>query len=121
MDCMSCYCAAQSCEHILVCCLQDWNVDASAAAPSGPFDLVLARHLSYTAQNLSTALRNLYDSTAEGGFVMLEELVGPLGTAVFGMPAQQQGDGRQHGFATSVEHWRQLLTAAGFAEVRTVK
>lgn len=95
--------------------------DASAPS-SGPFDILLANNLSATAAHLPTALATAHASLAEGGFLMLQELTGPLG----GLVLTQQpdcSDARERRFSpcTDVQHWRQLLGEAGFLEVSVVR
>lgn len=54
---------------------------------------------------------------------MLEELTGVLGAAVYGFDdsAWDHSDGRKYGPCTSISHWKQLLSSAGFAEVAVVR
>ena len=99
--------------------MQDWDINKPSAAP-GTFDILVARHLSADAQDLPGVLALAYNLITEGGFIMLQELVGPLGTAVFGLPQHRLSDGRKHGLCTSLEHWRAMLADTGFAEVRTL-
>ena len=103
--------------------LQQWDIDDPAAEAPQEFNITIARHLSQTARHLPTALANIYKGTAANGFVVLQELVGPFGAAVFGLDKSrwQLSDGREFGPCTSVAHWRQLLSDAGFAEVYTVR
>ena len=68
--------------------LQAWDINDDKAELPGPFNIVVARHLSQTAQDLPKALAALYESVHEGGFLMLQELTGPLGGAVFGMSTE---------------------------------
>ena len=106
---------------------QAWDINEPASEADsgrrGPFNILAARHLSQTAQNLPKALAAMYDSIHDNGFIMLQELVGPLGAAVFGHSKEQWqlGDGRAFGPCTSVEHWRRMLATAGFMEITTVK
>ena len=46
-----------------------------------------------------------------------------MGAAVFGYDqgAWQHTDGRAFGPVTTIEHWQELLSAAGFKEVSIVK
>lgn len=103
--------------------LQAWDLNKPKGDAPGPFNILVASHLSGTAAHLPTALAHLYDNVSEGGFLFLEEYTSPLGAAVFGLDeaAWEHKDGRKYGPCTSVAHWKQLLAAAGFAEVSIVR
>lgn len=103
--------------------MQKWDINDPAAEAPQQFNIVIARHLSQTAQDLPSALAAIYNATAENGFVVLQELVGPFGAAVFGLskPSWQYSDGREFGPSTSVAHWQKLLANAGFVEISTVR
>lgn len=51
--------------------MQAWNLDKTAPSP-GEFNIIVANNLSSNAQDLPSALKALYDSTEEGGFLFLQ-------------------------------------------------
>ena len=110
---------------LIVCTLQAWDINnpKPKAADPGPFNILVAGHLSGTARNLPTALAKMYSNISEGGFLFLEEYTSPLGAAVYGFDesAWDHKDGRKFGPCTSASHWQQMLTKAGFTEVTVVR
>lgn len=103
---------------LLALLLQEWDFNKATAASPGPFNIVIAKHLSAKAGHLPSVLATLYDNINYGGFVILEELVGPLGAAVYGLDKSswEHKDGREFGPCTSVSHWQRMLADAGFTE-----
>jgi hypothetical protein len=101
--------------------LQEWDVNGIDATSPGPFDILLANNLSATAAHLPTALAVIYDNLTEGGFLMLQELTGPLGGLVLNQPDCTDAQERRFSPCTDVAHWQRLLTDAGFIEVSVVK
>ena len=98
--------------------LQEWDFNNSTAASPGPFNIIITKHLSSKARHLPSVLATLYDNINYGGFVILEELVGPLGAAVYGLDKSswEHTDGREFGPCTSVSHWQRMLADAGFTQ-----
>lgn len=103
--------------------LQAWDVTKPNVKEAGSFDILVASNLSTNADHLPTALANIYNTVAEGGFLMLSEMTGPLGALFYGLEgsAWEHQDGRKFGPCTSVAHWKQLLSDAGFAEVSVLR
>lgn len=99
--------------------MQAWDINSPKGSSAGPFNILVASHLSGTASHLPTALSQMFEATTEGGFVLLEEFTSTLGAAVYGFEdsAWNRTDGRKFGMCTSVAHWKQLLSGAGFKEV----
>lgn len=103
--------------------LQAWDFNKAGSVAPQEFDILVASHLSAAAENLPMVLANLTASLRDGGFLLLQEITGPLGALLFGLEAKawSQNDGREFGPCTSIAHWRQLLQDSGLHEITIAK
>lgn len=103
--------------------VQMWDINNPKASPPGAIDIVVASNLSNSSKDLRHTLHTLHKSLNVGGFVHLQEFMGPLGAAVNGLRpgAWMTNDDRECGPCASVAQWRQMLAEAGFDEVMTVR
>ena len=99
-------------------CMQTWDVASLApASVQGKVNLILGSHALRQNSSIGQALQNLHSALLPGGFLLLNELLGPMRTCLWGL---QEVDGHENDL-TTVEGWKQALAQAGFTEVTTLR
>eukprot|EP00884_Botryococcus_braunii_P007438 jgi/Botrbrau1/16696/Bobra.0213s0001.1 len=83
---------------------------------AGQFHLVTASNAVHTCNDIASTLSNIYDVLADDGFLLFYEYTGVVTSALWGVceDVWKYNDKREFGLWISLDHWKDLLSAAGF-------
>lgn len=85
----------------------------------GSVNLILGSHAFRRVQKTRAVMQNLSSALAPGGFLLLNELVGPLGACLWGLQSPAESPCGSLGWSS--ESWKEALESVGFAEVSTIR
>lgn len=99
--------------------MQIWSIDSQVPANlKGTANLILGSHAFRRTRGTLQALHNLYSALPSGGFVLLNELVGPMRTCLWGLAQASKCDDED---IITLKDWKVALKLSGFVEVMTLR